>query len=235
MSYRLQARISGEGFIETYRREVQEGILRAGDKLPSERELAAQYNVARNTVRRWLDSLERDGMIVRLQGAGAFVASQQDKTASAVDILALLESMLAGSSPEEVLQVQSALEPQMAVHIVARATDAELGKLEHYLQEVERSRSIAEFEHADKQLHRAICAATHNRLLITLLEIINLLRHDTVWGVLRSRGEVLAKRETYEYQHRAIVTALRNRNAEEAAAAIRAHVRTVHDEVIPAK
>jgi GntR family transcriptional regulator len=55
---------------------VAEGALAAGDRLPSVRDLAKQLAVNPNTVVRALEALARDGVIVRRQGAGCFVAER---------------------------------------------------------------------------------------------------------------------------------------------------------------
>jgi GntR family transcriptional regulator len=58
------------------KRAVAEGRLREGDRLPSVRELARDLAVNPNTVLRAIESLERDGVIVRRQGAGCFVTGR---------------------------------------------------------------------------------------------------------------------------------------------------------------
>ncbi|MEZ6003541.1 MAG: GntR family transcriptional regulator [Planctomycetota bacterium] len=55
---------------------VTQGLLREGDKLPSVRELARQVTVNPNTVVKAYDLLERDGVIVRRQGAGCFLTGK---------------------------------------------------------------------------------------------------------------------------------------------------------------
>jgi GntR family transcriptional regulator len=58
------------------KRAVAEGRLHDGDKLPSVRELAGELAVNPNTVVRAIELLEREGVIVRRQGAGCFVTSR---------------------------------------------------------------------------------------------------------------------------------------------------------------
>lgn len=56
---------------------ILDGRLRPHDKLPSENEMTAAYKVSRITVRQALSDLQREGLIVRLQGKGAFVSQPQ--------------------------------------------------------------------------------------------------------------------------------------------------------------
>jgi GntR family transcriptional regulator len=53
---------------------IAQGRLRAGDRLPSVRELARELSINPNTVARAYEALEADGVIVRRQGSGCFVS-----------------------------------------------------------------------------------------------------------------------------------------------------------------
>jgi len=57
---------------------IHEGRLKPGDKLPTERELASQLNIARGTVKKAYEVMARDGLIETTQGRGTFVSSRQD-------------------------------------------------------------------------------------------------------------------------------------------------------------
>ena len=57
---------------------VAAGLMVAGDRLPSVRELARELAINPNTVARAYEALERDGVILRRQGAGCFVAEQSN-------------------------------------------------------------------------------------------------------------------------------------------------------------
>lgn len=57
------------------RRQLFAGIYKAGDKIPTEKELSAQYLVSRITVRRTVEELCKQGYLVKQQGRGTFVES----------------------------------------------------------------------------------------------------------------------------------------------------------------
>ena len=59
--------------------EIKQGVLKTGDKLPTERELSQKLRVSRNTISTAYDLLEQEGVLVSYQGKGTFVA-QEDKT-----------------------------------------------------------------------------------------------------------------------------------------------------------
>jgi GntR family histidine utilization transcriptional repressor len=60
--------------------QIQDGTLRAGDRLPSEHELVAQFGISRMTVNRALRELVDQGRIVRVAGVGSFVAEQKPQS-----------------------------------------------------------------------------------------------------------------------------------------------------------
>lgn len=57
---------------------IKDGVLKPGDKLPTERDLAAQLKIARGTIKKAYESLSRDKIIEAVQGRGTFVSSRQD-------------------------------------------------------------------------------------------------------------------------------------------------------------
>jgi len=60
---------------------LQSGEWRPGEAIPSETELAARYGVSQGTVRKAIDALATDNLLVRRQGRGTFVASHQEQRA----------------------------------------------------------------------------------------------------------------------------------------------------------
>lgn len=61
--------------VEFAKRRITAGSWRAGERVPSENELAAQFKVSRMTARRALDQLALDGLVIRRRGSGSFIAS----------------------------------------------------------------------------------------------------------------------------------------------------------------
>ncbi len=64
------------------RSAIQSGELSAESAIPTERELAEQFDVSRITVRKAVDGLVNEGMLTRRQGAGTFVAARVEKSYS---------------------------------------------------------------------------------------------------------------------------------------------------------
>ena len=58
---------------------IERGVVKPEDALPAERDLATDFSVSRITVRKALDALVAEGLLIRRQGAGTFVASRVEK------------------------------------------------------------------------------------------------------------------------------------------------------------
>ena len=83
---------------------VIDGGLSPHSKLPTERELADEFDISRLTVRRALDQLENDGVVYRVQGAGTFVSEQ--RIAKSFELTSFSEDMRARGLTPGSLSVQ---------------------------------------------------------------------------------------------------------------------------------
>ena len=92
--------------------------------------------------------------------------------------------------------------------------------------------SYEEFETWDLALHRCIIAAAHSPLLAALYAPIESARHGQVWGDLKRRSASSQRRQLYQEDHRAIVTALRARDSDAAVEAMRTHLSRVAEHLL---
>jgi DNA-binding FadR family transcriptional regulator len=197
-------------------------------KLPTERELAARFGIARNTVRKSLESLVAQGKIVRAVGRGTFA---DDGKARLEDLPGGEEQGLIRSiwraSPADIMEVRLLIEPPAMELAATKASPADLASAEQCLRRGESSATVAEFERWDAMLHYAILRAVRNQLLTDLYAVLNSLRRQAQWGKLKQRTLTPARLRTYREQHRQIVAALRNRDPEAVREAAREHLLAV--------
>lgn len=193
---------------------VAQGAVGPGGKLPTERELASRFALPRNTVRKTLAQLEAEGAITRHVGRGTFLADAGGFPADSI----------AHTSPAELMEARLRLEPAMLELIVVNATPADFERMETCLDRAERGASLDDFEVWDAALHQALAAATHNRFMIRVFDMATAVRHQTEWGKLKDRVVTPERRITYQQEHRAIVEALRARDADAARAAMLTHL-----------
>src|SRR5262245_30990985 len=151
-------------------RNIRTGAWPPGHQLPTERELEATLGVARNTLRKGLRQLEREGKIVRHVGRGSFVAEPPATTSR--NVTPLVER-ITGSSPSEVMEIRLQLEPWAGELAAGRANAADLKFMRECVEKAGAAEDVKTFEHWDGQLHQAIVNAAKNELLAGLYEAIN--------------------------------------------------------------
>lgn len=206
---------------------INVGTWTPGDKLPPERELAAEFGMARNTLRKVLSELERDGHLVRHIGRGTFVSGLPvgDEKDS------LFMRML-GASPADVIELRLLLEPAVAALAAARATAEELREMENLLERGEAAPTLSDFEYWDAQLHLAIFRASKNQLLADYCDAINQIRNQPRWFNMKKRSHTQERRELYQLQHRRIVACLQDRDAEAANKVLTEHLQAIRTNML---
>ena len=199
-------------------RELRSSRWRDGERLPAERALCARYGVARNTVRRALQSLEDEKMVIRHVGRGTFKVGPgvQERDAFAVDSEAL--------SPADVVECRLIFEPELSSLVVARATLVDFDRMDECLKGGDAAADVAGFEHWDAALHDAIAAATHNQTIISMARALAMVRLRADWGKLKARSMTAGHKARLQAQHHAVVAAFRQRDREEARQVLRNHI-----------
>ncbi len=193
-----------------------DGSMAPGARLPTERELVQRFSVPRNAVRRALARLEAEGSIVRRVGRGTFLATAGN-TSPVIDTAPDI-------SPAELMEARLRLEPAMVELVVVNATAGDFERMETCLERAERAPTLDAFELWDAALHHAIASATHNRFILRIFDIVTAVRRQAEWGKLKDRIVTPQRRIKYQEEHREIVTALKERDAERARAAIASHL-----------
>jgi DNA-binding FadR family transcriptional regulator len=206
---------------QSLRRRIQAGEWSTAGRLPAERELAAHYGVARNTMRVAIRGLVRDGTLTREVGRGTFLAS-----GSAPDFQSLTRS-LAGASPLDVMTVRIMVEPEAAALAAARGTAAELDAVADAHAAAIHAVEPAQFEKWDAEIHQRIFAATRNAFLNDFHELLRLIHNQTLWIEIKRRSFSQDRRRRYCDEHEAIVRALLKRDSEAASSAMRIHLQSV--------
>ncbi|GAA4715182.1 FCD domain-containing protein [Pseudonocardia yuanmonensis] len=202
---------------------AQDGRFGPGSKLPTERALVEQLAAPRSAIRRALETLERDGVVIRHVGRGTFL------TEAAVQ---QVDGAPADTSPAEIMQVRLLLEPGVAALAARVATQADLDRIGECLAGGGASEDFEGFESWDARLHRAIAKAAHNGLLMNMFDVLNTARALPVWGTLKRRTSSPERRRCYHEEHTAIVEALCDRDPEAAAAGMRRHLEHVSDNLL---
>jgi len=197
------------------------GRLREGMRLPPERALSERFGASRGSVRRVLAELRERGLIVQAVGSGTFVAAGVHALAPAGSPAAPL------TSPAELMQARLLIEPLLPALVARNATAADFARMEECLERSEAARGIEDFELWDGELHKAFAVATHNTFFLQVLELATRVREQGEWGRLKRNSLTPQRRGQYERQHRAIVAALKDRDAARARTLMAQHLEQI--------
>jgi len=182
---------------------IAEGRFAPGARLPTERALASDYGVARNTVRKTMARLMREGLILREVGRGTFVAEKPEAQAAAGEF-----------SLPELFEARLLFEPALVDLVIERATETDFATFDAALAAMEQADNWVAYKEAKYALHLAIARASRNRFIIHMLEAILASRRAAGWGRPGGHHTPLAMvRQTACRDNAAIVAALRARDA----------------------
>ena len=156
--------------VERFRSLIRGGVLKSGERLPSERLLAEQLQVSRSSVREAIRSLELQGLVVSKRGSGTFI-----ETDNLESIVSLIASTLSGGTEtlKDIFEMRHLLEPQIAAVAARRANHQEVQDLKAILADQERQiREGGSGVDADTAFHFALASASHNTALIKVVSAV---------------------------------------------------------------
>lgn len=221
--------VHGSSAIKTkLRRAIETGVYSHGDRLLPERELAASFKTARNTIRSALRQLEEEGLVVRRVGSGTFVNFKNKKTGLALD---LNESM----SPLQLIEARFAVEPYVTRLAAINATQNDLANMEVLLNRLETCEKDKDaFTLIDGEFHEHLARCARNPLLLNFFQQINRIRTHSQWRAMKE--EVLTPKQirAYNAQHRQLFEALSQRNVVGAVKCIRDHLEKAKSDLVGA-
>ena len=205
-------------------RLILQGILRPGERLPAERELSERLGVSRPSLREAVSELQASGLLTARPGAGIYVAEVLG-SAFAPALIRLF-----GSHDEAVfdyLDFRSDMEGLAAERAARLGSDTDLAVIAAIFAKMEaahQKRNPEDEAALDAQFHMAIIEASHNVIMLHMMRsMYELLRE----GVFYNRQIMFRQKNTRDLlldQHRAINTALQQRDPEAARAAVAAHM-----------
>lgn len=207
---------------ESLLRELADGTWRPGDRLPTERALAEHHGLGRTAVRRVLQGLKEQGLITQTVGSGTYASEGAARRLSE-----RRRADAAVVSPAELMAARLVLEPAIVDLVVAHATAADFARMDDCLRRAEAATSVEAFERWDGALHEAIAEAAHNGFVTGVFRLMNEARAQGEWGALKRRSLTAERRRAYQREHRALVDALKRRDAQRARALCVEHLRHV--------
>ena len=214
---------------------ILEGVLRAGDRLPGERELSRQFDVSRPILRDALKVLDTRGLIVTKHGGGTHVADVigQVFTKPVLDLIANHRK-----ASVDYLEYRREMEGISAEYAARRITDADRALLDRIMERMSAAHERADFEEEaeiDVEFHHAIGECAHNVILLHTLRSCYRLLSD---GVFQNRLLVFmlpGARDRLLAQHRAIHAAVTGGDPPAARKAAMDHITFVEQSMVQAE
>ena len=215
-----------EEVVGQLRRLIEAGKVKAGDRLPSERELAEAFRVSRSSVREAIKTLENEGLVATRAGSGTFI--------TAVDVEAIippLASLLSRGKAAliDLFEMRRLVEPGIAALAAERATPADILQLKKIcaMQEQQITHGASAVE-SDAAFHLTIGRATHNsalqRLVASIVEILKPMREKSLQTPGRAQKSLAS--------HREILVAIERHDPEQARQAMQRHIEGVEHNVL---
>ncbi|MFT6932583.1 MAG: GntR family transcriptional repressor for pyruvate dehydrogenase complex [Paracoccaceae bacterium] len=221
---RVDAEKLSQSVVRQIEKLILRGILRPGERLPSERELSDRLGVSRPSLREAISELQSRGLLATRAGAGIYVAEVLGSAFSDALI------RLFASHDEAVfdyISFRRDLEGLAAERAANFGSDTDLkviGAIFEKMETAHSKRNPANESALDAEFHLAIIEASHNVIMLHMMRsMFDLLRE----GVFYNRKIMFKQRTTRDMlldQHRAINNALQERDSGGARAAVVAHL-----------
>jgi DNA-binding FadR family transcriptional regulator len=209
--------------VENLATSIRSGHLQPGEKLPTEAEIMARFDVSRTVVRESLSKLQASGLVETRHGIGTFVLQPQD----AGNFRITAEDFATVADVISVLELRISLETEAAGLAAQRRTPENLKALENALRAFHDSISLdSDAVPPDFQFHMEVARATGNRHFADLMTylgtmIIPRTRVNTTHSAPEGRFNYLQRVNS---EHESIYNAIRSQDAEAARAAMRTHL-----------
>ena len=201
---------TAEEVVTRLREMIHSGEISPGDRLPPERDLAKMLGVSRPTLRAGIRSLSTVGILQSRQGAGTFVTEAESNRRRSTAARCGCCSALHGFTSDEMFEARLALEMSIAGLAAERATSEQMTLMAEEITGMYASLNEPEqYLVHDMQFHQTIAAASDNRILTSLMNMVATILFDS-----RSKTVKRAKdlKESAE-QHHNIYRAMRERNS----------------------
>jgi GntR family transcriptional repressor for pyruvate dehydrogenase complex len=216
-----------EGLEQTARllRMIRERGFKPGDKLPSERDLAEEFNMSRSALREGLIRLDTLRIIECRPKSGIYLQPYgAERSIEAMVLFAETNTPLTAAEVAQSVELRSVLETQALRLACMRRTQDDLDRLQALLADseaaIERGESLADL---DAEFHKAIVAATKNDVLLRFINVF--------YRMSRQRREIYFEKpmqsKRSHAQHLALYRAIEQQDTEAGLNILRRHLKGV--------
>ena len=170
---KVKVQKSHEVVLEHIKKQIISGQLSVGQKLPSVVDFAEMFGVGRSTMREALSALKAMGWLHIQHGGGTYVSESLPLQADEADLFQKADSI------QELLQIRIILETGSVGLAAKNRSSDDLIQLQSILDRMQNHMSdMAASEQADVDFHMMIARATHNSLIVQLMESLSSKMHS---------------------------------------------------------
>jgi GntR family transcriptional repressor for pyruvate dehydrogenase complex len=219
----LDINITKQSIPDSVAMQIQQLIakkkLKAGDKLPSQRDLAEQLGVGRPAIREALKRLEAMG-IVKVQHGKSSTIEKIDLSTIMGNVSSLLE--LAPIDVLQLLEAKEIIEFKCSELASQRATEKDLTEMKGYLEEMEKNKSNPKVHaEADYLFHFTIVKAAGNPFIIEIMKVLGKMIEKAIEETAIEDDSI--GRERAMRYHRSLYRAIRQQDRKKAAEVLHKH------------
>lgn len=159
-----------DGIVESFREMIETGQLQVGDDLPTERDMAQQLGVSRNTFREAIKRLEAYGVVETRQKQGARIVN------NSVDAMISILAFQLGSDEQTYRDVQNfrrVLETGLASDIVAKCTPADINDLKAINDRLLTTNAVVTLAEIDLNFHQRLIAISGNGTALKVYDMLS--------------------------------------------------------------
>jgi GntR family transcriptional repressor for pyruvate dehydrogenase complex len=200
---------------------IDKGILKKGDKLPSERALVEQLQISRTSIREALRALEVIGLIDCRQGEGNYIkASFQDNLFEPLSIMFMLEE----SNQDDIWELRKIMEVEASGLAAKQITEEQLQELKDITQRFMNCEDEDINVQIDKEFHYKIAESSGNILIFNILKTVSTLVDHFI---VDARRLILVQEKNKKIlfdQHNSVYLAIEKHSSADARQAMREHL-----------
>jgi GntR family transcriptional repressor for pyruvate dehydrogenase complex len=219
----LDISVSKQSIPDSVSKQIQQLIakrkLKAGDKLPSQRDLAEQLGVGRPAIREALKRLEAMG-IVKVQHGKSSTIEKVDLSTIMGNVSNLLE--LAPIDVLQLLEAKEIVEFKCSELASQRATEKDLIEMKGYLEEMEKNKKNPKVHaEADYLFHFTIVKAADNPFIIEIMKVLGKMIEKAIEETA-IEDDLIGRERAMRY-HRSLYRAIRQKDGKKAAEVLHKH------------
>jgi GntR family transcriptional repressor for pyruvate dehydrogenase complex len=222
----IHTRRAFEEICERIREQLALGVLKPGDKLPPERDLAQQLGVSRNVLREALRSLEMAGVLRLQKGVkgGAFI---QEGDTSRMNVVMRDMLSLGTISVRELSEARVQILDVVVRLACANARQADLDAIEGNIKRTElatKDGRLLDRVECSREFYKLLAVSSGNKVIAMIMDSVTEIHMRFVYAKVASSGVAMAR---LTEKRRKLLSALRDRNASSASRLMRTHLESV--------